>query len=87
MRDDANTAGRRAWLAVLQGNPRSRIGDSLKTALFLVLILTAYGIVGRLDYEDELMWQAERNSCPQDHAPCNAAPLFMTSNAPQGERR
>lgn len=87
MHNDANTAARHAWLASLQGRPRSRIGDSLMTVLFLVLILTAYGVVGRLDYEDELMRQAERNASPQDHARCNATPLFMTSNAPQGERR
>ena len=53
MRDDANTAARRAWLAHIQGKRPLRIREHLKTALFLVLILAAYGLVGHLDLVDQ----------------------------------
>lgn len=57
---DANTDARRIWLGSLQG--KHRIGENLKTALALVALLACYSIVGRIDYEEELMQQAEQNS-------------------------
>ena len=77
---DANTAVRRAWLASLQGKRPLRIREHLKTALFLVLILAAYGLVGHLDYEDELMRRAELDAYTNALARCNSQAAFLTSN-------
>lgn len=35
----------------------SQLKETLKVIFYLLLILLAYGIVGRLDYEDELLQQ------------------------------
>ena len=80
MRDDANTASRRAWLASLQGKRRLRIREHLKTALFLVLILAAYGLVGHLDHEDELMRRAELDAYTNALATCQNERFLITAN-------
>ena len=77
---DANTAARRAWLASLQGKRPLRIREHLKTALFLVLILAAYGLVGHLDHEDELMRRAELDAYTNALATCQNERFLITAN-------
>lgn len=55
--NDAHTALRRASL-----KPQRRIPEALKTAGFLALFLLAYGIVGRMDYEDAVAMEAAANA-------------------------
>lgn len=55
--NDAHTALRRASL-----KPQRRIHEALKTAGFLALFLLAYGIVGRMDYEDAVAMEAAANA-------------------------
>ena len=81
---DANTAARRAWLAHIQGKRPLRIREHLKTALFLVLILAAYGLVGHLDHEDELMRRAELDAYTNALATCQNERFLITANT-QGE--
>lgn len=81
---DANTAARRAWLAHIQGKRPLRIREHLKTALFLVLILAAYGLVGHLDHEDELMRRAELDAYTNALATCQNDRFLITANT-QGE--
>lgn len=77
---DANTAARRAWLAHIQGKRPLRIREHLKTALFLVLILAAYGLVGHLDHEDELMRRAELDAYTNALATCQNERFLITAN-------
>ena len=77
---DANTAARRAWLASIQGKRPLRIREHLKTATVLVLILAAYGLVGHLDHEGELMRRAELDAYTNALASCNSPAAFLTSN-------
>ena len=84
MRDDANTAARRAWLAHIQGKRPLRIRAHLKTALFLLLILSAYGLVGHRDHEDELMRRAELDAYTNALATCQNELFLITTNT-QGE--
>ena len=77
---DANTATRREWLASLQGKRQLRLGECSKTALILAFFLLAYGIVGRLDYEDELMHRAELDAYTNALARCNSPAAFLTTN-------
>ena len=77
---DANTAARRAWIASLQGKRPLRIREHLKTALFLVLILAAYGLVGHLDHEDELMRRAELDAYTNALATCQKERFLITAN-------
>lgn len=76
---DVNTAARREWLASIQGK-RLNFGERSKTALILAVFLLAYGIVGRLDYEDELMRMAELDAYTNALARCNSPAAFLTSN-------
>lgn len=48
---DFNTATRRNRLSGIQ---RRSFAERFKPAAILLLIFIAYGIVGRMDYEDEL---------------------------------
>jgi hypothetical protein len=61
---DAHTTARRAWLKSLQ--PRTpfirRHGENLKNALLLAVLLLAFGIVGRMDYEDALATEVALNA-------------------------
>lgn len=36
--------------------------ENAKTALVILVLLLLYGLVGRMDYEDEVMREAEANS-------------------------
>ena len=80
MRNDANTAARRAWLAHIQGKRPLRIREHLKTALLLGLILAAYGLVGHLDHEDELMRRAELDAYTNALATCQNERFLITAN-------
>lgn len=53
MMTDAHTTQRRASL-----NGQRRIPEALKTAGLLAFLILAYGIVGRMDYEDALAMEA-----------------------------
>lgn len=77
---DVNTASRREWLASIQGKRQLRLGERSKTALILAFFLLAYGVVGRLDYEDELMRRAELDAYTNALARCNSPAAFLTSN-------
>lgn len=81
---DANTAARREWLSGLQGKRQFRLGERAKTALILAFFLLAYGIVGRLDYEDELMRRAELDAYTNALATCQSDRFLITANI-QGE--
>lgn len=41
--------------------------ENVKTALVLLVLLLLYGLVGRMDYEDEVMREAESNSYYYHH--------------------
>ena len=81
---DVNTASRREWLASIQGKRQLRLGERSKTALILAFFLLAYGIVGRLDYEDELMRRAELDAYTNALATCQNDRFLITANT-QGE--
>ena len=51
---DHNTAARMAMI----GRKRFRISENAKAALAIVALFLAYGIVGRMDYEDALAMEA-----------------------------
>ena len=51
---DHNTAARMAMI----GRKRFRISENAKAALAVVALFLAYGIVGRMDYEDALAMEA-----------------------------
>lgn len=51
--NDAHSALRRASLT-----PQRRIPEALKTAGFIAFFILAYGIVGRMDYEDAVAMEA-----------------------------
>lgn len=57
MMTDAHTTQRRASL-----NGQRRIPEALKTAAILAFIFLAYGIVGRMDYEDAVAMEAAANA-------------------------
>ena len=77
---DANTATRREWLASIQGKRKFRLGERSKTALILAFFLLAYGVVGRLDYEDELMRRAELDAYTKALATCQNDRFLITAN-------
>lgn len=77
---DANTAARREWLASIQGKRQFRLGERSKTALILAFFLLAYGVVGRLDYEDELMRMAELDAYTNALATCQNDRFLITAN-------
>ena len=77
---DVNTAARREWLASTQGKRQFHFGERSKTALILAFFLLAYGVVGRLDYEDELMHRAELDAYTNALARCNSPAAFLTTN-------
>ena len=81
---DANTAARREWLDSIQGKRLFRLGERSKTALILAFFLLAYGVVGRLDYEDELMRRAELDAYTNALATCQNDRFLITANT-QGE--
>lgn len=67
---DPHTAQRRASL-----NGRRRIPEALKTAGFIAFFILAYGIVGRMDYEDAVAMEAAQNGQqPQAVQLADAAP-------------
>lgn len=41
--------------------------ENVKTVLVLLALLLLYGLVGRMDYEDEVMREAESNSYYYHH--------------------
>lgn len=41
--------------------------ENVKTVLVLLVLLLLYGLVGRMDYEDEVMREAESNSYYHHH--------------------
>ncbi len=67
---DYQTTNRHLFL-----NSRSRVRDHLKTAAGVALFILAFGIVGRMDYDDavamEAMQQAQQ---PQVEQLASAAP-------------
>ena len=57
---DAHTTQRRASL-----KGQRRIPEALKTAGFIAFFILAYGIVGRMDYEDAVAMEAVKQETLQ----------------------